>query len=181
MKILFLDVDGVLNRNSTKRGAEGVRDCALKTHGGAELTGVVEIAKVRALGAAVQACGAKIVVSSSWRNHAFASGAEFAVTIGLSAPDLLHRDWRTGKKPSSWRLHEIGWWLDDHRKVRDYAILDDHDLFVGGVDRPEMEGRLVRTDSDVGLVNEDLAAVVTLLGRADLAARDWFAAPGVAL
>ena len=174
--VLFLDVDGVLNCSSTKLHAPGVRSCVLQRPCSlTRFTGVVETAKVAALARAVQACGAKIVVSSTWR-EAFETGAAFAAAIGLvpplvSAPDLVHRDWRTGWKPSSNRHHEIGWWLDDHRKVKRFAILDDHDICAHA---PQLEKRFVRTDAETGLVNADLAAIVTLLGRADLAARDWF-------
>lgn len=181
--ILFLDVDGVLNRVTTRRGDAGVRDCRLRpvNNPQVEFVGVVETAKVAALARAVAACGAQIVVSSSWRD-AFETGGAFAAAIGLvpplaSAPDLVHRDWRTGWKFSSQRRDEIGWWLDDHRKVKRFAILDDHDICAHA---PKLEERFVRTDRDTGLVNEDLAAVVTLLGRADLASRDWFSAAAIA-
>lgn len=183
MKILFLDVDGVLNNRATMPGDDGVRTCELRPVNNPQVrfTGVVETAKVSALARAVEACGAQIVVSSSWR-QGFETGAAFAGAIGLvaplaSAPDLVHRDWRTEWKPSSWRMHEIGWWLDDHRKVKRFAILDDHDICAHA---PKLEERFVRTDKETGLVNEDLAAVVTLLGRADLASRDWFSAAAAA-
>lgn len=183
--ILFLDVDGVLNTHATKPGADGVRDVELRPVNNPQVrfTGVLEMAKVRAIARAVEACGAKIVVSSSWRD-AFADGAAFAATVGLSppiasAPDLLHHDWRTGWKPSSHRCHEIGWWLDEHRKVKRYAVVDDHPVFP-----PDWEGAKheVRTDPECGLTARDLARIVELLGRPDLARRDFFAdTPAAAL
>lgn len=181
--ILFLDVDGVLNTRATKPGVDGVRDVELRPVNNPQVrfTGVIETAKVRAIARAVAACGAQIVVSSSWR-EAFADGAAFAAAVGLapplaSAPALLHRDWRTGWKPSSHRCHEIGWWLDEHRKVKRYAVVDDHPIFPPDWDGAKHE---VRTDPEHGLTAADLARIVELLGRPELARRDWFEEPVVA-
>lgn len=175
MSILFLDVDGVLNTRATVPG-EGVRECVLqRPYSQERFTGLVETAKVGALARAVIACGAKIVVSSTWR-EAFADAAGFAAAIGISppladAPDLFHRDWCTGRKPSSHRCHEIDWWLEDHPEVKRYAVLDDHPVF--SPDWPGFE-REVRTDARIGLTNKELNAIGALLGRKST--RDWFAA-----
>lgn len=174
--VLFLDVDGVLNRRDTKPGDDGVRECVLRpphSDWPARFTGVVETAKVAAVAGVVQACGAKIVVSSSWRNY-FTNAADFATAVGMSppladAPDMFHRDWRTGFKVSSCRCHEINWWLDDNPKVKRYAILDDHTVFP-----PDWPGAAheVNTDASVGITNRDLNRVAELLGRPDPS--DWF-------
>lgn len=182
--ILFLDVDGVLNTSATKASAEGVRDCVLYPFGNRQaqrFTGVVEIAKVAAVARVVEACGAKIVVSSSWRN-AFATCADFAAAIGIvpplaNAPDLFHRDWRTDWKMSSRRHNEVQWWLDEHRKVKRYAVLDDHPVFPRDWEGAERE---VNTDASVGVTNRDLDRVAGLLGKGEFAGRDWFSAPSPA-
>jgi len=110
-------------------------------------------------------CGAEIVVSSSWR-QAFDSAAAFAAAIGLpplaGAADVFHRDWCTESKMSATRAQEIGLWLADHKKVRRFAILDDHDVCAH---RPELEKRFVRTDANVGVTQDDLRRVGELLGR----------------
>lgn len=181
--IVFLDVDGVLNRRSTRPGA-GVRECVLqRPYSLTKHQGVVETAMVDALQRAVQSCGAQIVVSSSWR-EGLESGAAFAAAIGLpplaGAPDLIHKDWRTGGKPSSNRYHEIGWWLDDHKKVTRYAILDDHEFIPP--DWPLLD-HFVKTDPERGITNENINRMLELLGRSDLAfvcettPTDWFAPP----
>lgn len=164
--ILFLDVDGVLNKRSTIATDAGVRSCELipVDNPAVSFNGVVEVEKVEALLRVVSDCRARIVVSSSWRN-AFKSGADFATAIGLSPPlasakDLMHRDWRTGWKFTSNRHHEIGWWLDDHRSVKRYAILDDHDVCRPA---PTLAKRFVRTDAEYGLTAADLDRVAALL------------------
>lgn len=183
--IVFLDVDGVLNCRSTKPGTLGVRECSLRpiNNPQVEFSGVVEEEKVSALVRALQACGAKIVVSSSWR-EAFKAASAFASAIGIpplaSAPDIFHKDWKTGWKFSSQRYHEIDWWLQDHKQTRQYAILDDHDCIP-----PDwtLHKHFVRTDADVGLTNADINRVLEIIGRYDLALlcettpRDWFSAP----
>lgn len=163
--ILFLDVDGVLNSHATKMGSDGVRDCVLqRPYSSAMFTGCVEEAKVAALVDMVEACNAKIVVSSSWR-EAFADAAQFASAIGLpplaGAVDLFHRDWRTEQKFSASRAQEISIWLSGHRRsVKRYAILDDHDVCIR---EPELSPHMVQTDPEVGLTAADLDRVRALL------------------
>lgn len=178
--ILFLDVDGVLNTRATKPGADGVRDVELRPASNPQVcfTGVLEMEKVQAVARVVAACGAKIVVSSSWRN-AFTDGAAFAATVGLapplaSAPDLMHRDWRTEQRMSSNRHHEIDWWLKAHPKVKRYAVLDDHPVWGWG-SLPENPNE-VRTDPKRGVTACDLDRVAGLLGKGEFAGRDWFQA-----
>lgn len=181
--IVFLDVDGVLNRRSTLRGSEGVRDCSLRpiNNPDVEFTGVVEIAMVAALRRAIEAAGAQIVVSSSWRD-AFSTAGDFAAAIGIapplaSAPDLFHKDWKTGWKFSSQRYHEIDWWLQDHKKTTRYAILDDHACIPPDW---KLHEHFVRTDAEVGLTNANINRALDILGRFDLTLVcestpvDWF-------
>lgn len=180
--IVFLDVDGVLNRHSTKPGG-GVRECVLqRQYSLTRHQGLVEEAIVAAFSRVRAAIGAQIVVSSSWR-EGVASAAAFADAIGLpplaSAPDVIHRDWRIKGKPSSYRFHEIGWWLDDHKRCTNYVVIDDHDFIPPDWKRPT-RARFVKTDPARGLTNADLNRVCEILGRSDLAfvcettPTDWF-------
>ena len=182
--IVFLDVDGVLNRHSTKPNA-GVRECVLqREYSLTRHQGVVEEAVVAAFARMLAATNAQIVVSSSWR-EGVASAVAFADAIGLpplaSSPDIIHRDWRTGWKPSSYRFHEIGWWLDDHKRCTNYVVIDDHDFIPPDWKRPS-PARFVKTNPERGLTNADLNRVCEILGRSDLAfvcettPTDWFAA-----
>lgn len=174
--IIFLDVDGVLNSYATRPGDEGVRECELRPVNNPEVvfSGVVETAKVDALRRLVEKANARIVVSSSWRN-AFHDAASFAGAIGIAppladAPDLFHKDWKTGWKFSSHRYHEIDWWLTDHRHSARYAILDDHNFIPHDW---ELTKHFVKTDPEHGLTTENLNKVCLLIGRADLVSDDW--------
>lgn len=174
--ILFLDVDGVLNRNSTRANDPGVRVATLNpiTNPAVQFTGVVETALVNALGRAVKAAGAKIVVSSSWRN-AFRSAGDFATAIGISpplsnTPDLFHKDWKTGMKFTSQRFHEIDWWLADHPYLPNYAILDDHDFIPDGW---TLRDHFVKTDPSIGITDANINSMLMMFGRADLTEARW--------
>lgn len=164
--VCFLDVDGVLNCDATRPG-DGVREVAFTPpYASRVFTGMADTAKVSALTEMLEACGARIVVSSSWR-AAFESAAAFAGAIGIpplaSERARFHRDWQTEQKFSATRAQEIGLWLAAHKHVKRFAILDDHDICAN---RPEFEPHFVRTDSAVGLTEADLARVKIILETA---------------
>lgn len=162
--VLFLDVDGVLNTRGTLPG-EGVRSVELNIPYGRRVTGVIVQDKLHATLGLVEECRARIVVSSSWRLY-FDTAAAFASAIGISPMrdlgELFHRDWFTPMKFSASRAQEISLWLADHKAVKRYAILDDHDICAG---RPsKIDAHFVRTDAAVGVTDADLRRVGALLG-----------------
>lgn len=132
--ILFLDVDGVLNR------------CGASGHG-------LEPDKCDLLADICRRTGCKIVVSSTWRtsNHLlkgrllpmFVSrgieciGVTPTIEIATSPGGLI-----VASLP---RREEIKAWLADHPGVRNYAILDDD------CDADDGTGRFVRTGSYEGI------------------------------
>lgn len=130
MKIIFLDIDGVLNCDDTfiKQRAEYDKDREaylekLKNHHFSE---DVDIDKklVEELNKIIRATGAKIVVSSSWR-------------IGRTVEELRHllkRNGcigevidRTGRSSHGIRGFEIQEWIDTHKEfhIENFIILDD--------------------------------------------------------
>lgn len=54
----------------------------------------------------------------------------------------------------------IRWWLNEHKSVKRYAILDDHDVCVR--DR-ELEPHFVQTDSNVGVTQSNLDRMASIL------------------
>jgi hypothetical protein len=105
MKVIFLDIDGVLN-------------CA-KTKNPRKFPYVVDRRLLRRLTRLLDRTGAKVVLSSSWRLD----------PVGL----LAARYWRLPlldicpDKPRSPRCSEILAWLAAHPRVTRFAVIDDED------------------------------------------------------
>lgn len=144
MKIVFLDVDGVLNR---------------------ELPGEPELdpdllALLRGL---LRRTGACVVLSSSWRyDHTPAQMEDVLTRAGCpcrvigSTPTALE-DVNVPCGQIRQRGHEIVTWLEEHPEVISYVVLDDMD------DMPGVRHRLVRTDGRIGLTPEHVERAVTML------------------
>ena len=108
MKILFLDVDGVLNCEYTFK----------KSRKDGEIMGL-DPYMVLLVDRIVQATGCKVVLSSSWR---YDEKSKEIVMKAVPFVDIT---------PMSKGLHVRGWeikaWLEAHPEVEKYAILDDND------------------------------------------------------
>lgn len=114
MKILFLDIDGVV--------------CTLRSqfaYGERLLMESWDITCCQMIRRLCAANGYQIVCSSTWRKHE-RTRMYFAV-YGLV--DYLHEDWRTPLKvdyeQEQRRGTEIQAWLDNHKDTEAYIILDD--------------------------------------------------------
>lgn len=157
-KILFLDVDGVLNN-------EGVfKD---RRFGYMPLDHLC----IERLHNVVRETGCKIVLSSAWREierleKALDAHLVFEVYNGLGADPLLVRhDDRSTRRLSgdayNGRGSEIAEWLSRHPEVTGYAIVDDDGDML-----PEQTDRFVRTTFDTGMTDEDAAKLITILAAA---------------
>lgn len=116
MKVIFLDIDGVLN--SEKFFMEKARDII-----------ALDKSKINLLKKIVDVTNAKIVLSSTWRmlpsNHPdYKALMSFFEEEGLSVYD---------KTPSgsNGRGSEIQQWLNNHPEVTDFVILDDDSYDMG--------------------------------------------------
>ena len=153
MKVLFLDIDGVLNSDSYD-----------KVRG--ENEGNIDITRMCLLKTIIDKTGAQIVLSSTWRknwdrdfskcNEKGKEIYEVFTSYGLEIFDktpYLRND-------SSERPKEIKMWLDSHRAAENYAILDDH---MWGW--REMEEHLVRTSGKIGrgLMEKHVNEVIEIL------------------
>lgn len=105
MKVIFLDIDGVLN-------------CA-KTRNPRRFPYVLDRRLLRRLTRLLDRTGAKVVLSSSWRLDPV--GLLAAKYWGLPFLDVLP------DKPRSPRRGEILAWLSGHPRVRRFAVIDDED------------------------------------------------------
>lgn len=128
MKVVFLDVDGVLN------------NFTLIHQNGFDYIDPVMVGRV---GIVVKHSGAKIVLSSTWRlqeddkRRAAAALGEQGMFIHDVTPDL-----RTA------RSREISDWLEGNPDVERYAILDDDEDAGFG-----MQGSFFQTDPEVGITD----------------------------
>lgn len=77
----------------------------------------------------IENSGARIVISSTHGKKGYDHIKQLFESNGVN-PNLLHPDWVTPKKLTSWRIHEISWWLQDHPEVTSYVAIDDEQLNV---------------------------------------------------
>ena len=135
MKIIFLDVDGVIT--SPRVGWRRF-----------------DIFAVQFLNWLCREIDAKIVISSTWRyNHPKEEFEQFFTAI--------HEDWRTDtdllRNGTNCRGDEIQLWLNNHPEVTQYIILDDdQDMLDSQIDR------CVFTNYEDGLVWSDMLLVKLL-------------------
>lgn len=140
-KVIFLDIDGVMNN--------------LGTPGDRGLASWLDPANVAVLNQIVQATGAAVVLSSSWRRSmpladlrmAFARAGCAAEIVGIT-PDL------DGPR----RGREIAAWLAAQAEPpARYVALDDQ------FDMPELPGKLVKTSQVEGLTAREVPRILALL------------------
>jgi len=151
MKILFLDVDGVLIN----------RKVLMAKHAAAKLTPDVRVFDypdsvcVKLVNEILEKTGAKIVVSSCWR---IGRTTEELVTLfeswGITPGAVIDRtinnwDWVRGQ--------EIQEWLDRHPEVESFVIVDDDS------DMAHLLPRLVKTKFEPGLQRVDADKAIALL------------------
>lgn len=146
MKIIFLDIDGVLNsgeyvRKNNIRGLMG-------TEG-------IDPEAVTRLNQIVEATGAVVVVSSSWR-------------FGTPLPTLDHYltkrgflGYIIGATPvlPSERGDEIGLWLRAVPVVDKFVIIDDD------ADMGNLMDHLIKTSWETGLQDEHVDMAIKILGK----------------
>lgn len=123
MRVIFLDFDGVVVclPQEWDYTLDGKRVHALNRDAVARLNRVVE------------ATGAVVVVSSSWRHHqalerlsGYLRRAGFVGEVIDITPDLATLGGRLGLVyEAGERGHEVAVWLAEHPEVESYVVLDD--------------------------------------------------------
>ena len=159
MKVIFLDIDGVLNASGTK--AKAPSGC----------TGI-EKALLKKLRKIIEATGARVVLTSTWKS-------EIDKHIRQVTPDgkyMLNKFFYEGKfliydktpdaKSSLHRGREINDWLGLHEDVEEFVILDD--IYFDDFDTFYLTDRFVHTDTTVGLTDEDVDTAIKILNGARL-------------
>lgn len=141
MKVIFLDIDGVLN-NST-----------LLYHYGSEF---IDGDMTELFAKIVLSTEAKVVLSSSWRLEDWSRKmVEEALDVyGVEIMDI------TPSMPRVRRCREIARWLKEHSEVDEYAIIDDDPNAGVG-----MEFNFFMTDPEKGLDMKTAKSVISHLGQ----------------
>ena len=152
MRIIFLDVDGVLNRFSKDTGV-------LMTHPAPFMMNP-ELVDLNIVQSFSFVCNKiddlRVVVSSTWRNHA-RDAKDFCEMTHLQ-PEILHDDWRTIRMNNHNDRHlEVSEWLIRHPEVTHWVAIDDTDY-----DFPTKH--FVMTNSEYGLTYNDLRIALRKIG-----------------
>ena len=130
MKVLFLDIDGVVNNKSTEKKFRKLM--------------AIDPAMVALVQRIVQNTGCEIVLSSFWRLFQNGREVERKVCRFADITAILHAP----------RGYEIKVWLTQHPQIEHYAILDD-----AGSILPEQRANFFQTRWETGLT-EDIALAV---------------------
>ena len=144
MKVLFLDIDGVLNINSKFQEANQLYRPAI-----VNLEYLLK--KEPEL---------KIVISSSWRHKGIDQVRNMLKENGINPNKIIDV---TGNEQSKderdHRGYQVECWLKRHPEVKKFAILDDHTDFV------PLKHKLVKTNTYEGLTENKVEKVIDVLNE----------------
>ena len=154
-RIIFLDIDGVLNSNFWN-------DCQQREISDGTL---VDVEKVKLLSMLVKRTKATIILHSGWKYwfdqnlNPLRPEAENLIMLlkqeelllGGITPDHSTEEIRTNKKFSLVKASEILAWLAEHEDVDNWIVIDDLDLHCR-----EIEMHQVKTDPHIGLTLDDV-------------------------
>ena len=157
LKVIFLDVDGVLNDNHTTEMCK-------------DFVGI-DKEKVQRLKKIVDSTGAIIVLTSDWKEGWMPNGQylhsryPFAEYLDSKLAEAgLHAFDKTKEAVSSQRGAGIIAWISMFPEITNYIVLDD-EMFKDYRRYGIYPRHLILTDEDKGLTdNEVLTAVITLNG-----------------
>lgn len=166
MKVVFLDIDGVLNNDESWRIRQEYID---KYH---KPCSSIDELTVKRLSEIVNATKSKVVLSS-YRRSDWKDGIEnikiwqskelqklfdkYNIEI-LGITPCIPRTNDPNEKYTSWREYEINYYLDTHPEIDIFCVIDDEikDLHT-------LEDYLVKTDTRYGLVDEDVPKAIEIL------------------
>lgn len=152
MKVIFLDVDGVLNSHKyTVRTKDDIEHTYK----------FLEKNKIEHLKQIVEATNARLVLSSTWR-MSFDQNLKPTDYLGTSIADALQNQglvlYSKTDNFNDDRYLEIKDWLENHSKVDRFVILDDGDF-----DWKELRSFWVKTSFYIGLTGRLADDVVRML------------------
>lgn len=169
--IIFLDIDGVLcTANTSNHDVYDIQDQLIpRQRAGHSTFDPIAIAYLNRL---CETTGARVVVSSSWRNDD--DVPHILRRVGFAG--TFHPDWRTpyikgGHSYRARRGREIAAWLLNHPDITRYVIIDDDGDML-----PEQRAHFVQTSGWYGFGLLEMEAAKDLLGVTPLLNADQRAA-----
>lgn len=156
MKVIFLDIDGVLNTaGSPENGGE-----------------LIDHKKVEALSGLVEKTGAVVVLSSGWKlmfdsemrpltgeaTLLFDAFLKFGVSIYGKTPDFSTEEIRKTRAFSKVKANEIKAWLDARSDIESFVVIDD--LYLND---EIIDSRRVRVNGAAGLSDADIKLAADML------------------
>ena len=176
MKVLFLDIDGVLNSDNWF----GYRLYCIKNNMFNEVMNFVNTNDERIkhklsmiddraianLNRIIEETGCKVVLSSSWRSCVEAENALTEYLLKLKGfkyelYDVTPRLWFNDF--SIRRGEEIKLWMDkesEKNEIESFVILDDDSDML-----PEQMNNFIQIDGQVGLIDKDVFTAIEILNR----------------
>lgn len=178
MKIIFLDIDGVLNVevyitafweickriNLSRPESTSLRMDAMRDEYGNLFCPLA----CRRLAWVTEITGAKIVISSTWRMNGLSEMQEMWKHRELPGEVIdvtpIHRTRRTNDNLSfserCERGNEIKEWLSKHPEVESYVIFDDDNDML-----PEQMDNFIQTDEVYGITLKDAERAINILNN----------------
>ena len=176
MKVLFLDIDGVLNSENwfayriycVKNNMVNILMNFVNTddrnikH---KLT-MLDDRAIANLNRIIEETGCKVVLSSSWRSSIESENIFTQNLLKLKGfkyefYDVTHRLWFSDF--SIRRGEEIKFWLDkesEKHEIESFVILDDDSDML-----PEQMNNFIHVDGQVGLTDRDVLAAIEILNK----------------
>jgi hypothetical protein len=157
MKIIFLDIDGVLNSEVFLR--ENPNEA-------------IDRNNVSILKKIIDKTGAVIVMSSAWRlwfddnmmpkegysQYLYDTLCDFSIKLFGKTPDLSTEEIRANKTFSHVKAKEIIAWLKENQGIDNYVVIDDLDLR-----NDEINTHLVRINGHIGITEEDAMSIIDMI------------------
>ena len=153
MKVVFLDIDGVLNTTEYRLHKLRNREYSVN----------IDPSKVAILKTVVDNCNGSIVLISSWRRY-WERGSKNTDEAGRTIDEALREYGLTiwDKTPAikeGSRAQEVEQWLSGKHYVDEYVILDDKDFGWGA----KLRQHWIQTDGEVGLTPDDARTAIGIL------------------
>ncbi len=153
MKVIFLDIDGVLNSDEY---FDKIRNLNIQG-----IQSEIDVEKIKLLKKAIDETGAKVVLSSSWR---YTKNAQYLKEL------LANFEIYTDSTPfmHGRRGLEIKQWLSDNQGIEDFVILDDETF--DSYDE-ELIKKLIKISNGnghnfgEGLLPKDIDEIIKRLGK----------------